>query len=224
MKLNTDHFVVAAATLEQGIDYISQTLGVDIPFGGVHPAMGTHNCLMQLGEDLFFEVIAINPNSYTQPALAVNQPRWFGLDDPNLQAQLSRQPKLLTWVVNTRDMQRTCHTGIYKQCSDRKITRGDLSWSFALPDDGSLLANGLIPYVLQWASSHPANQMSNLGCCVVEANLYHPQRDWLNAQLQEIGAAHLVNIESLAPAEPAYLELVLKTPQGIVRLNSKNEG
>ncbi|MEE8364674.1 MAG: VOC family protein [Gammaproteobacteria bacterium] len=41
--------VIAADSLEQGVDYVRSTLGVDIPRGGVHQTMGTHNHLMQLG-------------------------------------------------------------------------------------------------------------------------------------------------------------------------------
>jgi len=58
--VNLDHLVIAASSLEQGVDYVRKMLGVDIPFGGVHSAMGTHNHLMQLGNSVFLEVIAIN--------------------------------------------------------------------------------------------------------------------------------------------------------------------
>ncbi len=213
--------MLAADTLEQGIDYLESLLSIKIPFGGVHPTMGTHNCLMQLSDDLFFEIIAINPASLNDDTLAVRQPRWFSLDNPFLQTQLKRQPQLLTWVTNTRDMQRTAKAGIYRQCATRTITRGDLSWQFSLPNDGSLLADGLIPYVLQWSGDHPAAKMKNLGCSLIEINLYHPQKSWIETQLQEIGAAHLVNIESIASHQQGYFELLLGTPKGTVILSSK---
>ena len=56
-----DHIVIAAASLAQGGDFLRELLGVDIPAGGAHDAMGTHNLLMQLGEDRYLEVIAIDP-------------------------------------------------------------------------------------------------------------------------------------------------------------------
>ncbi len=220
MKLNIDHFVLAADTLEQGIAYLEEQLGITLPFGGVHPAMGTHNCLMQLSEDLFFEIIAINPQSLIDDTLKVKQPRWFSLDSPFLQAQLKQQPMLLTWVVNTRDMQRSANSGIYRQCAIRNISRGDLSWQFSLPDDGSLLANGLMPYVLQWSGEHPAAKMPDLGCSLIEINLFHPQKTWIESQLQEIGAAHLINIESLENHQQGYFEVILQSPKGKVTLTS----
>ena len=77
MTTNLDHLVVGAASLEQGVTYIQEQLGVAIPKGGEHPLMGTHNHLMQLGNDVFLEVIAVNPDAPTP-----DRPRWYGLDDP----------------------------------------------------------------------------------------------------------------------------------------------
>lgn len=99
MNTRLDHIVIGAATLEQGVTYIRETLGIEIPPGGEHFHMGTHNHLMQLGNEIFLEVMAINPK-----AVAPNRPRWFGLDDPFIKAQLEYQPRLLTWVVNTPDI------------------------------------------------------------------------------------------------------------------------
>ena len=53
---NLDHLVVAATDLKTGVDYVKQTLGVDIPYGGEHQQMGTHNHLMRLGHQIFLEV------------------------------------------------------------------------------------------------------------------------------------------------------------------------
>jgi len=47
-------------------------LGVTIPFGGVHPLMGTHNHLLRLGAALFLEIIAPDPAAGPLP-----RPRWF---------------------------------------------------------------------------------------------------------------------------------------------------
>ena len=58
-----DHLVVGAANLSAGVEYVNRLLGVDIPYGGEHEKMGTHNHIMQLGSRLFLEVIAINPQA-----------------------------------------------------------------------------------------------------------------------------------------------------------------
>jgi len=46
-----DHLVMAAETLQQGVDYIRKTMAVEIPQGGLHQSMATHNHLMQLGNN-----------------------------------------------------------------------------------------------------------------------------------------------------------------------------
>src|SRR5204862_2458991 len=88
-----DHLAIAAHTLEQGLAHVRDALGVDMPYGGKHPRMGTHNHLLRLGERVYVEVIAIDPS-----APAPSRPRWFQLDDPALQAELRVAPQLVTWV------------------------------------------------------------------------------------------------------------------------------
>ena len=61
--LTLDHLAVSAETLDAGADHIAQVLGVDLPVSGEHPLMGTHNRLTGMGDDLYFEVITINPNA-----------------------------------------------------------------------------------------------------------------------------------------------------------------
>ena len=70
-----DHLVVAARTLAQGADFLRDLLGVEALSGGKHVAMGTHNLVMQLGEERYLEVIAIDPDA--EPP---ERPRWFDLD------------------------------------------------------------------------------------------------------------------------------------------------
>ena len=98
--LQLDHFTVAAESLRAGVAHAEAALGVSIPFGGVHPLMGTHNHLLRLGEALFLEIIAPDPAAGPLP-----RRRWFSLDDPKLRAELAVSPRLLTWVVATDDIE-----------------------------------------------------------------------------------------------------------------------
>ena len=83
-----DHLVFAAPTLAQGIEYIADLTGVTPRPGGKHAGMGTHNALVKLGERLYLEIIAIDPDA-PKPA----RPRWFDLDDGNLMADLFDRPR-----------------------------------------------------------------------------------------------------------------------------------
>ncbi len=82
-----DHIVIAAKTLKQGIDYVADHLGMEPQPGGQHTRIGTHNALLSLGADCYLEVIAIDPELPTP-----NRPRWFGLDQIDIQSQLEHSP------------------------------------------------------------------------------------------------------------------------------------
>lgn len=48
--LRFDHMTVIAPTLEEGIEYVSNCLEIDLINGTTHTDMGTHNRRVKLGE------------------------------------------------------------------------------------------------------------------------------------------------------------------------------
>ena len=74
MKNKIDHFAIGAASLEQGVAALKSTLGVEVPRGGKHDAMSTHNCVAQAGNERFLEIIAVDPEAGDP-----GRPRWFTL-------------------------------------------------------------------------------------------------------------------------------------------------
>ena len=219
---NIDHIAVAASSLEAGVAYIEEALGVVIPKGGEHPAMATHNHLMQLGENLFLEVLAINPDM-----TAPDSPRWFGLEDPFVRHSIGIKPRLHTWIVNTSDIESIAKLDSFDFGKVAALSRGDLSWKFAIPEDGRLLAGGLVPYVMQWDGMgeagfrHPSQGMTDLGCELVGLELHHPQATWLASILDSIKAKELVTIKELPPHEVPYMTANIQTPRGLKALTSK---
>src|SRR2546428_8393219 len=146
-----DHLVVAAATLEQGEDYIESRLGARPLRGGKHVAMGTHNSLLRLGEKTYLEVIAIDPE-----AVAPARPRWFGLDTAALRAELQTAPRLIHWVARTDDIvaaRRACPV----DCGEiQAMARGAFEWRITIPADGHLPGGGVLPTLIQGADEdHP---------------------------------------------------------------------
>lgn len=210
MQNNLDHIVIGAKTLADGMSYVQSTLGVNIPFGGVHLQMGTHNCLMQLGKSLFLEIIAINPD-IPPPA----HPRWYGLDDPFVRQQLRKSPMLLTWVINTRKIDMLLSCSNFHMGNKQPVSRGELKWYFSLPEDGRLLAGGLLPYAIEWqAVTHPAVKMSDLGCRLESLELHHPQPLWLKESLDSICVSELVKIVPIADTVAPFLVATIDTPSG----------
>ena len=213
-----DHIVIAAHSLEQGIEYIQAELGVNIPEGGFHATMGTHNHLMRLGNDIYLELIAINPDAEI-PA----RPRWFGLDEQLMRESLKQSPRLITWVMNTPDIQRVKQDAAFDIGTPTELRRDNLRWQIALTDDGRLLGNGLLPYVIQWHSQpHPSVGMADTGCRLLSIEIHHNRIKWVKEKLESVGAESLVNIHEIKDTRAPFLLVNIDTPVGAKALTSQS--
>ena len=96
-RLALDHLVVSARTLEEGVQYVADTLGVAPAGGGAHPLMRTHNRLLNLWGGAYLEVIAADPHAPSTQA--GTRGRLFALDDPATRARLESGPYLSHWVA-----------------------------------------------------------------------------------------------------------------------------
>lgn len=163
--LTLDHLVVAAHSLEAGVAHVRDALNIDMPMGGQHPRMGTHNALMSLGPDLFLEVIAIDPNA--KPS---QRPRWFDLD------RFTGEPRLYTWVVGTPDIHASLTACGHPDSGQAiEMTRGDLAWLISVADNGALPLDGAFPIFIQWPTGPlPAASMTQRGCALVSVDITHP--------------------------------------------------
>jgi hypothetical protein len=173
MMLALDHLVVAAATLPEGVEHVGHLLGVEMSPGGQHVFMGTHNAVLRLGNACYLEVIAIDPSLPAPP-----RPRWFGLDDPTLQASLTKSPRLIHWVARTDDIftARAMAPDILGPVV--AANRGKLNWKISIPDNGALPAGGAFPTLIEWPrGDHIAGKMADRGCGLVELTVVHPEAD-----------------------------------------------
>jgi len=206
-KLALDHLVVGAASLDQGASYVRERLGVELPFGGTHPRMGTHNRLTRVGDDIFLEIIAIDPEA-PPPA----RPRWFALDDPKQRERLAGRPRLIAWVAGTPDIATVLRSAPVDLGAPVEMTRGDLTWLIGIPESGALPEDGVLPYLIQWPEGpHPSRRMADLGLRFESMRLRHPDAPRIRAALEAIGAAGLIELRE--EADPG-LEAVLRRPDG----------
>src|SRR5262245_33875071 len=164
-----DHLVITAATLEAGANYVHGILGVLPEAGGEHDRMGTHNRLLRIGESSYLEVIAVNPD-----APRPDRPRWFELDSLEHDAL----PRLATWVARTTDIRTLSAEAPLPIGPVASMSRGDLEWLIAFPEDGRLIMNGLCPYLIQWSSgSHPAGRLPDHDLYLLGLEAIHPEPD-----------------------------------------------
>ena len=216
-KTRLDHIVVGASSLERGAEYVEKTLGVQVPDGGEHAMMGTHNKVMTLGNGVYLEIIAAN--SKMAPP---ERPRWFGLDDPSVIASLERSPRLLTWAINTTDLHKLTAESDIVVGEIQQAERGDLRWKVALTDDGRLSAAGFFPLCIQWlVDFHPSERMADLQCRLLNINIRHRRASWLRKCLESIGADQLVTVEGCEDFEVSHLAATIQTPSGECVISSE---
>lgn len=169
--LKLDHITVIAPSLAEGVLHVRNCLDLDIPFGQRHAYMGTHNHLLQLGDTVYLEIVALDPE-----ADAPGRPRWFGLDDQDqVRSDWDEGRRLRGWVART-DM------------IDAIIARrGDIfgakvplpatapSFDFTIPNDGSLPLDGAAPSIIdRRGKPRSMATIADLGARLSSFTLEHP--------------------------------------------------
>jgi len=220
--LRIDHLVVSARTLDEGTQYVADTLGVAPAGGGAHPSMRTHNRLLNLWGGAYLEVIAIDPAA-AEPAEA--RARLFALDDPAVRARLEKGPYLSHWAARVeRPKNLALWQAQYPQRIPRVVpmTRGDFTWSLTVADDGAFPAwqgagDGIVPSLIQWDTPrHPSDLLPETGLALKSLNGWHRQADAVAQQLQWLGARHLIVLQA-TDGEPS-LSAEIETPAGLKTL------
>jgi Glyoxalase-like domain len=186
MKLELDHLVVAAATLEEGTEYIRRCLGLELQDGGRHERMGTHNRLLRIDSGAYLEVIAIDPNG-----IKPEGPRWFGLDS------FEGPPRLVHWVARAQadDLETL---PLPEHGPIHPMTRGSFSWRITIPDDGRLPGGGLIPTLIAWdaGSGHPSEILEVRDCALLQLEATHPAAAWISSRLALLGLEELITVNT----------------------------
>jgi Glyoxalase-like domain len=216
-----DHLVVAADSLEQGVQWCEATLGVTPGPMGQHPLMGTHNRVLRVSSAnypcTYLEIIAIDP-----AAPPPKHRRWFDLDDAVLKQKLRQQPRLVHFVVRTEDARAALRVlqqaGIDRGelvALERPAVNGLLKWRISLRADGQRLFYGGLPTLIEWDSAHPAASMSDCGLELQSLHVSHPRPADVDLAYAAIGLQG-VRVEQGTP----NLKATLSTPKGVVTLES----
>lgn len=232
MKTQIDHLVVAAHTLEQGVQWCEATLGITPEAGGEHSQFGTHNKLFKIATPAhplaYFEIIAINPGA-KGPANP-NAKRWFDLDNPELRAAVAQEPRLVHFVAGTDEMlpARIALKGLGidrgpAMPASRHSRKGVLHWQITVREDGYRLFEGCLPTLIQWGKPddaeplrlHPRNSLPRSRVSLDSIAVSHPSAAKLQAAYAAIGLEGVAIVEG-----PANLSATLKTPKGLVTLQS----
>ncbi len=232
MKSQIDHLVVAAHSLQQGVEWCEATLGITPAAGGEHEKYGTHNRLFKIATPAFpvayLEIIAINPDAMIEKKPPPT--RWFDLDNSQLQAELLKSPRLIHFVANTSNIQDARHAwkaqGIDRGPvihASRKTPKGLLQWQITVRLDGDRLFDGTLPTLIQWGKPeaadpmhlHPRNHLPRSGVSLKSLSVSHPSAGKIQAAYDAISLGNILVSEGTA-----NIVATLQTPKGLVTLES----
>jgi len=204
-----DHITITAPSLEAGTELLKKSLDFSPQKGGEHPKMGTHNLFLRLGDAVFLEVIACNPN-----AKKPERPRWFALDD----IKKDSPAKLRTWVVRTENIHSTLENSSESLGEIEPISRGDTNWLITIPKDGSLALNGGAPALIEWqVAPHPATKLTDFGLSLHKLEIHHPEPERIIKLLSSISLKQEVDVIA---ANTTKIIAYINTPNGIRQLNA----
>ena len=205
-SLAFDHLVITSHKLSAGMDYTRRMFGVDIPLGGQHHFMGTHNAVMAVGEGIYLEVIAIDP-SLTVPS----HPRWFGLGNVAFEDRLKDQPLLTHYVLRTPDINATLAglpAGLREKLGPvHAASRGDLSWKITIHESGLPPEGGCLPALIEWNGTPPQYGMARPGPEFDRLHLCHQNPEHLSQMLVDMGAADLMASGMIVTEKTSSLHL-----------------
>lgn len=225
-----DHLVVVASSLAQAAAWCTATFGVSPGPGGRHALMGTHNLLLPIGApawpQAYLEMIAIDPEAAPPTA---GQARWFGMDEPWLQAAVSQSPQLVHLVAQTRSLADALaalaalgeDVGQAVKAS-RPGPQGELRWQISVRRDGQPQHQGALPTLIEWEGPHPSAAMAPVGLRLDSLSLAGTDPAALGAALAAIGLQGVTHPHGAVGQDLAVpaLQARFTTPRGEVLLAS----
>lgn len=199
-----DHLVLAAPTLEAGIDHVRSLTGVAPVFGGRHEGAGTHNALLSLGEVSYLEVLAVDPTQTTP--------------SPLLGTAALEHPRLHGFAVGCDDLDAAVadlRAGGFDTVSDPfAMTRAapdgrELAWRLAFVGAPA----GALPFLISWGDTPSPASTSPVGGRLVAVAAGDPNPDAARALLGALGLEVAVE-HSPSP----WLRATIETAEGTIEL------
>ncbi|EKF18849.1 VOC family protein [Nitratireductor pacificus] len=205
-ELGLDHMLWAVPDLDEGSALFSAATGVTPGKGGSHAGFGTRNTLASLGDQLYFEVISVDPaqENFRERAerigrLAAPEMHTFGIRGAGLEAYRDTARALGIDASDPVYMTRMRDDGVKLQW--RSIYVSDPVWG------------DMIPFLIDWMDSPHPCEVTPKGLTMLEFAALHPRAD----ELREIYGKLGVRVPVRRAVTPGFL-LRLDTPKGEVLL------
>lgn len=169
--LKLDHITVISPSLAEGVAHIQNCLDLDVPFGTRHDYMGTYNHRLQLGKNVYLEIVALDPNG-----IKPKRSRWFGLDNQaKVRSDWDEGRRLRGWVASTESIDSIVATQ-HEIFGDKvSLPTTNPSFDFTIPEDGSLPLDGLAPSLINHRGEPTSmSSIPDLGARLYSLTLEHP--------------------------------------------------
>ncbi|MBK0328081.1 VOC family protein [Rhodobacteraceae bacterium F11138] len=201
-----DHLLWAVPDLDAGARLFADCTGVVPSGGGSHDGFGTRNTLASLAENLYFEVISVDP---AQENFNARAGRISALDGPEMHTFGVRGDQLEAY----RDTARSCGLAASDPVamSRRRADGVLIQWSAIYIEDEHWGYH--VPFLIDWMGSEHPWKTTPRGCTMTEFCALHPQAD----ELSDIYKALGVDVPVRPSPTPGFL-LRLNTPNGEVIL------
>ena len=210
--LKLDHLTVIAPSLAEGVAHVRCCLGLNVPFGRRHDYMGTHNHLLQLGDGVYLEIVAVDPE-----AAMPRHSRWFGLDDQKrVREDWNDGRRLRGWVARTDliDVVMVGHPDVFG--AKVALPDADPSFDFTIPEDGSLPHDGAVPSIIDRRGKPRAMAgIADLGARLRSFTLEYPDPTALQAIYRALPVDRPPEIR---PGPQLRYRAQIETPAGLKEL------
>ena len=210
--LRLDHLTVVAPTLTHGVAHVRHCLDLDVPFGQRHAYMGTHNHVLQLGDSVYLEIVALDPDG-KPPAVA----RWFGLDHAEaVMDDWDAGRRLRGWVASAESIDHVL-------AGRNRVfgTKISLPWveprfDFSLMHEGRLPLDGAAPSIIDRRGMRRSMAtMADLGARLRTFSLAHPNPAGIAALYEEFA---IDRAPTIGPGCDLRYRAQIETPAGIREL------
>jgi hypothetical protein len=163
---------------------------------------------------MYLEIISANPD-----AVSPRHSRWFDLD----KLDADSTPRIMTWVARTYSIYSALAVSPITLGNITPMKRGVYEWLITIPTDGNLPMQGIAPSLIQWQrETHPAHTLSDSGCSLIRLEGHHHEADRITRMLELLDFEGEFSVSQLSAYDSPYLVAFIKTPEGIVTLDSRS--
>lgn len=204
-----DHITLIAPTLGDGVMHVRDCLNLDIPFGTRHTYMGTHNHRLQLGNRVYLEIVALDPDS-TKPGRA----RWFGLDDQRkVRSDWNKGRRLRGWVASTTDIGAVLSTRMEIFGEEVSLPMDTPEFGFSIPKNGTLPMDGAAPSWIDHRNVPTSmDEIPELGAQLKSFSMAHPDPRAIQDLYCELS---IDNAPSITLGPEVRYRAEIETPTGL---------